>query len=178
MEGERREGDEEVDKLSCVNRDQAKIKREETRNGIQVSYTNINGFISKRLECMDYLQNNKPDIMCMVETKLRPGSPLEWFKEEPYKVWRNDRKEKEGGGIMVLTKKDLMVKEVNFSKENEEVISVLVTDSKGDSNSLCAAQNKCLELRQLPWDVKKYPRPIEKGNRKEKQSDDSRGLQQ
>ena len=85
-------------------------------------------------ECMDYLQNNKPDIMCMVETKLRPGSPLEWFKEEPYKVWRNDRKEKEGGGIMVLTKKDLMVKEVNFSKENEEVISVLVTDSKGDIN--------------------------------------------
>ena len=35
---------------------------------------------------------------------------------------------------MVFTKKNLIVKEVNFSKWNEEVISMLITDGKRDIN--------------------------------------------
>ena len=117
MEGEKREAEEVVDKPDRVNNTWTRSKKVEKRNEIRVSYTNIDGLLSKRLECMDYLRNSEPDIMCVVETKLRPEIKLDWFEEGRYKLWRSDRVEKGGGGILVLTKKDLIVKEVNFSRE-------------------------------------------------------------
>ena len=134
MEGEKREAEEVVDKTDGVNSTQTNTWKKVISNGIQVTYANIDGFLSKRLEFMDYLRNSEPDIMCVVETKLRPEIKLDWFDVRQYKLWRNDRKNKGGGGIMVFTKKDLIVKEVNFSKGNEEVISMLITDGKQDIN--------------------------------------------
>ena len=148
MEGEKREAEEVVDKPDRVNNTWTRSKKVEKRNEIRVSYTNIDGLLSKRLECMDYLRNSEPDIMCVVETKLRPEIKLDWFEEGRYKLWRSDRVEKGGGGILVLTKKDLIVKEVNFSKESEEVISVLVTNGKQDINIIAAY----LPPRTSAWD--------------------------
>ena len=42
----------------------------ERKSVIMISYTNIDGLVSKRLELLDYLREKKPDIMCIVETKL------------------------------------------------------------------------------------------------------------
>lgn len=70
-----------------------------------MTYTNIDGFLSKRLECMDYPRSSELDIMCVVETKFRPEIKLHWFDVRHYKLWRNDRKNKGGGGTMVFTKK-------------------------------------------------------------------------
>ena len=134
MEGEKWEAEEVVDRTHSVDNTQTKTWKKEIRSEIQVIYTNIDGFLSKRLECMDYLRKSEPDIMCVVETKLRPEIKLDWFDVRQYKLWRNDRKNKGGGGIMVFTRKDLIVKEVNFSKGNEEVISLLITDGKRDIN--------------------------------------------
>ena len=49
------------------------------RSDIRISYTNIDEFLSKRLKCIDYLGRDNPDIMCIVETKLRPNIELDWF---------------------------------------------------------------------------------------------------
>ena len=57
MEGEKREAEEVVDKIDSEDITQTETWKKEIRNGFQVTYTNIDGFLSKRLECMDYLRN-------------------------------------------------------------------------------------------------------------------------
>ena len=68
------------------------------RKDMRISYTNIDGFLSKSLECMDYLEGDKPHIMCIlrVETKLRPNVQVDWFGDGSYGVWRKDRMKKGG----------------------------------------------------------------------------------
>ncbi|MPC57998.1 hypothetical protein E2C01_051990 [Portunus trituberculatus] len=39
--------------------------------------------------------------MCIVETKLREQIHLN-FKEERYNSWRRDRKDKGGGGVLIM----------------------------------------------------------------------------
>ena len=73
MESERRKVEEMVDKQGEINDTFTKAEKEKNKNEIRVSYTNIDGFLSKRLECIDYIRNKKPDIMCVMETKLRPN---------------------------------------------------------------------------------------------------------
>ena len=111
------------------------VSKEQIGKGkdIRISYTNIDGFLSKRLECMDHLKEEKPDIMCIVETKLRPNIQVDWFGDGNYRMWRKDRVNKRGGGIIVLTKKDLIVQDVCHG-ENEEVVGVVVTDGRQDIN--------------------------------------------
>ena len=93
MESEKRKVEEVVDKSDTINR-RTKEDRERKRMEIRVSYTNIDGFLSKRLECLDYLRSEKPDIMCIVETKLTPNVETDWFEEGQYSIWRGDRVEK------------------------------------------------------------------------------------
>ena len=152
MESERQKVEEMVDKQGVINNIFTNAAKEKKKNGIRVSYTNIDGFLSKRLECMDYIRNKKPDIMCIVETKLRPNIETEWFEEGQYSLWRGDRVGRGGGGIMVLSKKDLTVKEVNFSKEHEEVISVAITDGKQDINVITVY----VPPKTSAWDNEQY----------------------
>ena len=134
MEGEKWEAKEVVDKTNGIDNTQTETWKKETRNGISVSYTNVDGLLSKRLECVDYLRSVKPDIMCIVETKLRPNMEMNWFEEGQYRLWRADRVKKGGGGIMVMIRKELSVREVNFGTDGEEVISVVVSAGNKDIN--------------------------------------------
>ena len=82
MENKTRQSVEVVDqreKIKDASKGQIRKKKD-----IRVSYTNIDGFLSKRLECMDHLRENKPDIMCIVETKLRPNIRVDWFGDGNY----------------------------------------------------------------------------------------------
>ena len=132
MESKKRKGVEVVDQWEGLN----EVLKEEPkkRRDIRISYTNIDVFLSKRLECMDHLGKDKPDIMCIVETKLRPNLQLDWFGDGSYRVWRKDRMDKSGGGIIVLTRKDLTVKKVSLSEDGEEVVGVEVTDGRQHIN--------------------------------------------
>ena len=76
--------------------------------------------------------------MCIVETKLTPNIELSWFEEGQHNIWRGDRIAKKGGGLLVLTRKDLEVKEVNLSRAGEEVISLIIADDKKDVNIITA----------------------------------------
>ena len=109
-------------------------KKGEVSKGISVSYTNVDGLLSKRLECVDYLRSVKPDIMCIVETKLRPSMEMNWFEEGQYRLWRADRVNKGGGGVMVMIRKELSVKKVDFGSDGEEVISIVVSAGNKDFN--------------------------------------------
>ncbi len=37
---------------------------------LKIMYTNVDGLVSSLSELKDYLKNNKPDVVCLTETKL------------------------------------------------------------------------------------------------------------
>ena len=120
-----------VDKREGVRDETGGLKK--TEEYIRVSYTNVDGFLSKRLECIDHLKSDKPDIMCIVESKLRPNIQIDWFGDG-YRIWRKDRANRDGGGIMVLTRKELCVQNVNIGDGDEEVVGVVVSNGGHDIN--------------------------------------------
>ncbi|MPC50209.1 LINE-1 reverse transcriptase [Portunus trituberculatus] len=83
---------------------------------------------------MDYLERDKPDIKCIVEMKLRPNIQVDWFGDGNYRLWRKDVKEKSEGGIIVLTRKNLTVKNMSLGGNGEEVVGLVVTDERQDIN--------------------------------------------
>ena len=120
-----------VDKREGVRDETGGLKK--TEEYIRVSYTNVDGFLSKRLECIDHLKSDTPDIMCIVESKLRPNIQIDWFGDG-YRIWRKDRANRDGGGIMVLTRKELCVQNVNIGDGDEEVVGVVVSNGGHDIN--------------------------------------------
>ena len=91
-------------------------------------YTNIDGLLSSRLELSDCIKELKPDIVCLTETKLNDAIKLEI--NNYYNVWRRDRVGKSGGGIMIMTRKDLVVKRVVYGEGRAEVMHVQVEIDK------------------------------------------------
>ena len=69
LESERRKVEEMVDNQGVISNIFTNAEKEKNKNGIRVSYANIDGFLSKRFECIDYIRNKKSDIMCIVEIK-------------------------------------------------------------------------------------------------------------
>ena len=131
MEDKKRQVVEVVDKGEGVSERVIGLKKFKTN--IRVSYTNIDGLLSKRLECMDHLKRDKPDIMCIVETKLKSNVQLSWLVEG-YGIWKKDRVSRGGGDIMMLIRKDLTIKSVDIGEGEDEVMGVVVSDGKQDIN--------------------------------------------
>ena len=78
-----------------------------TINRIKIMYTNVDGLVSSAKEVRDYLQDKKPELVCLTETKLTSEIQIR-FNAEGYNTWRRDRKNKGGGGVMILTRKDIL----------------------------------------------------------------------
>lgn len=70
---------------------------------------------SALLEFNEYLKENEPDIMGLVETKL--GEELEVLDcgEGKYMIRGRNREDKQGGEVMVLVKKELAVDNVIYA---------------------------------------------------------------
>ena len=46
------------------------IHRVEHKKDFKVIYTNVDRFLSDKLEINYYLRKNEPDVLCLMETKL------------------------------------------------------------------------------------------------------------
>ena len=70
-------------------------------------YSNADGVcsISKLAELRYRIQEKKPEIVCITETKLTKITNDEALGLEQYNIWRKERTSKEGGGVMMMTKK-------------------------------------------------------------------------
>ncbi len=110
---------------------------EKTKN-VRITYTNIDGLISSILEVRDYLREEKPDVMCMTETKLRQEILLN-FEKEGYKLWRRDRKGKGGGGVLILVREDIQVEDVQYGSDMAEVISITIRIGGGERRKIIVA---------------------------------------
>ena len=112
-------------------------------NFISIHHINSRGTVGKIEEIFQYIEENKPDILLISETKL-DESVTDSFCEPPgYKIIRKDRSENFkkkynmtglGGGIAVLYRKGLKV-EV-FTKNKEETEEILWVYVKGKKSFL------------------------------------------
>ena len=89
---------------------------------MKVMYTNIDGALSCRLDLEDYLREMDTEIVCIAETKLKEG--ISFDVNNKYNVWRRDRRGKEGGGVLVMIKKEIVVDQIELGEGRAEVISV------------------------------------------------------
>ncbi len=64
--------------------------------------------MSAVLELEDYLKEEKPDIMGIIETKLASEGDILNIGEGKHNLWMRSRKNKWGGGVMLLVRKDLL----------------------------------------------------------------------
>ncbi|MPC69425.1 hypothetical protein E2C01_063650 [Portunus trituberculatus] len=90
-------------------------------NKLRVTHSNIvDGLLSSILEVLDYLKEKKPDVMCIVETKLKKEIYVN-FKEEEYNTWKN-----KGGGVLITVRDNICVGDVQYGEDKVEVMGVTI----------------------------------------------------
>ena len=101
--------------------------------GLKVAYTNINGLLSAGLEIQDYLKEEKPDIIGLVETKLTGDVNSFNIGDEDYNVWFRNRTSKQGGGVMLLVKKDLLVESAVYWEGKAKILKIVQKETWEDT---------------------------------------------
>lgn len=91
---------------------------------LKLMYSNVNGVTTVSSELNEYLRRKDPDIVGLTETKLDKSFECLSIGDGKYNMWIKSRKNKQGGGVMILTKKDLQVDEVVYGRNNVELIKV------------------------------------------------------
>ena len=121
-------------------------------NGWFVSYTNINGLVSTLPEISDYLRAKKSDIFGLVEMKLSDSEDVP-VGEEQCSVWRRNRNQKKGGGVMVLTREDVIMEKVEKKRRYDRGVEVRVGNEKWKKKRLGShinsTQDQGLEERRV-----------------------------
>lgn len=76
---------------------------------LSVVYTNIRSLLPKRDTLCSFLDDSDPDILVLTETWLNPDiCDNEILPDNNlYKIYRNDRIDRRGGGVLVAIKKTL-----------------------------------------------------------------------
>lgn len=85
---------------------------------INILNWNINGIKSRKYELMNVLQENQIEVAAITETRTRPG---EKFYLKNYKIYREDRKDKRGGGVMLLVKDDICSTKIEYKSLGGQV---------------------------------------------------------
>ena len=116
--------------LSCVNspeivrtsspvRAKPKLKKNASKI-FSVQSLNINGIRSKKACLSALLDIEKPDILCLQETKIDSSMHSAEFFGVDYDIFRKDRNES-GGGVIIAVNKNLGAVEWNFQSSLEMV---------------------------------------------------------
>ena len=97
----------------------------------KVWYTNVGGLMSKSLEMEEFLKRERPDVMVLCETKWKCEWGVPDMGNGNYDYWIRNRQEKGGGGIMILTRKNMRVIRVEMSENKAEIVKVVIGNKNG-----------------------------------------------
>merc|ERR1712035_212832 len=78
-----------------------KCRKKQKRGGnkvLNIMYSDADGLSSKIQELQQEMKIDKPDIVCITETKLEEEMLDATLNLKGYQVWRGDRKGKKGEG--------------------------------------------------------------------------------
>jgi len=95
---------------------------------------NINGMGGKKALFSKFLDKQTPDICCVNEVRTKRG-----MKFKGYNLERNDRKNKRGGGVLMLIKKGIEYERYtpNVVENGTELIAINVIAK--DKSKVCVA---------------------------------------
>ena len=97
---------------------------------LYLGYTNIRSANNKILDIRSCITLRNLDILVLIETWLSSETPSEIFRLPEYTIHRRDRKSR-GGGIMIATRNELRVQEVNTNSQCE----LLAVDIYNNNNT-------------------------------------------
>ena len=109
----------------------SKVEEKLLQELVRVWYTNVGGLMSKRLEMEEFLQRERPDVMVISETKWKSEWGIPDIGKENYDYWIMNRKDKGGGGVMILTKKGMKVVKTEISTNKAEIVKVVIENKSG-----------------------------------------------
>ena len=95
------------------------------KNKLKCTYTNADGILkgNKYSEILNYIDVHNPDVFFVTETKLKTDDVLVHL--DNYNIFRKDRMNSLGGGVLILTKKMFHCEIVdNFIWENGEILVI------------------------------------------------------
>jgi len=104
-------------------------------NNLKVLSINVNSLISnfKRLSLLEVIEEKKPDIVTLSETKLNQRHTL-FFKN--YNCIRNDRPNKNrGGGTAIIIKKGIKFNVINLNN-NDKILEKTIISIKLKTNKM------------------------------------------
>ena len=92
---------------------------------IKIIYTNADGVSNKQVELSEIINNEKPHIVLITETKLNSSDiSTQIFKVNNYNIYRKDRvNEDGGGGVALLVHQDLFSELIPDNLFNTETIA-------------------------------------------------------
>ena len=86
--------------------------------------------------------------MILTETKWRSEWGIPDVGDKKYNVWMRNRRNKGGGGVMILTEKCVRVEKVIRNEDKSEILQVTVSSANGKTvNYVCAPKDECLGKR-------------------------------
>ena len=87
---------------------------------LPVPNINFQSIKRKRLLVNNIIESSKPDIVIGTETLLKPNIHNNEVFPENYNIYRKDRIDQEGGGVLFAIKKDFISDEVNDMHVDEK----------------------------------------------------------
>ena len=93
-------------------------------------YCNIRDLKSKEESLKEIMEEQEPTMVCITETHLKEEDKLEF---ENYKIFRNDRKGKDGGGVLIALDKKLINITIEVARDNEncETLWLVMNNAHG-----------------------------------------------
>lgn len=73
---------------------------------MKIFYQNVNGLCTKTDEFYENVERKNYDVILLTETKLHDGITKSETFSSQYTVYRRDREDREGGGVLIAIKSD------------------------------------------------------------------------